>query len=106
MICPPYSLEKFYRQQGLEIMSKKICKIICVISLVLSFLSAIPLITIILQIPKRPEIGIIGGADSPTYFFIVENLLFRHPLFYITLVCLTLFIVSLIVLLVKVICKK
>ena len=87
-------------------MNKKIWKIICIVSLVLSFLSAIPLITVMLQIPKKPEMGIIGGADSSVYFFILENLLFRHPLFYIALVCLTLFIVSLTVLLVKVIRKK
>ena len=87
-------------------MNKKIWKIICVVSLVLSCLSSIPFITVMSQIPKKPEMGIIGGADSSTYLFILENLLFRHPLFYITLICLVLFIVSLIVLLVKVIRKQ
>ena len=87
-------------------MSKKFWKIVCVISFVLFVLSAVPLIPVILQIPNRPEMGIIGGADSFTYSFIIEKLLFHHPLFYIGLICFAVFIVCLVILFVKSICKR
>ena len=80
-------------------MSKKVWKIVCVVSFLLMIAAAVLLVFSVLPLQNTPDVSIIGGADGPTCYFIVTTLVFHHPLFIAAAVFFSLFVLSLVVLL-------
>ena len=85
-------------------MNHKYWKIACIASSLLCLAIAIRFAVLALPLRNAPELSIIGGADAPTANFMKETItsaILRSPLFIIALVSLTVFVISLVVLLIK-----
>ena len=82
-------------------MSKKVWKIVCVVSFLLMIAAAVLLVFSVLPLQNTPDVSIIGGADGPTCYFIVTTLVFHHPLVIAAAVFFSLFVLSLVVLLIQ-----
>lgn len=82
-------------------MTKKIWKIICIVSAVVLLIVVGIFVFMILSTPQQPNFAIIGGADYPTAAYVIGTALFHSPLFIVGILALLLFAVSGIVLMYK-----
>ena len=82
-------------------MSKKVWKIVCVVSFLLLIAAVVLLVLSVLPLRNAPEVSIIGGADGPTRFVVLTTLVIHHPLSIAAVAFFCLFVLSLAVLLIQ-----
>lgn len=80
-------------------MKGKIWKITSLVSLLVFLIAAVYLGFTALRMVNAPSFGIIGGADRPTLFYVIETVILRSPLFAVGSAALLLCLVSAAVLL-------